>query len=346
MVMAWMPPPDGIAMCQGSPIEGDRRGEPSHDRGQLDRHRSRQARVPVHGAADGSVVFRKHLSREKLLDCLARSFSPFARLSQGASWRWRPAPRCTTGDAPSNGSGTRCGCCHRCRSNLSSSGTRTRPPTRRRSPRRRCGRRCGSSPTNPKTSRRGPWSSARVICWSDSGRSSSTRYAAISPSTASSRRGGRLMSANRRPSSTTRAVDCRVSCVNLLASTSSRSPPTTRRSPIWTRRSVRRPRRERRRDVYRRCRGSARSPPWPSKASRHRWRAFAADASAAWLGLVPLQRSTGGKAKLGRTSKMGQRDIRRLLIIGAMAVVRTASRCRAAPGSWLERMLARKRLRS
>ena len=43
---------------------------------------------------------------------------------------------------------------------------------------------------------------------------------------------------------------------------------------------------------------------------------------AAWLGLVPRQHSTGGKQVLGKTSKMGQRDIRRLLIIGAMAVVR------------------------
>ena len=34
---------------------------------------------------------------------------------------------------------------------------------------------------------------------------------------------------------------------------------------------------------------------------------------AAWLGLVPRQHSTGGKQILGRTSKMGQRDIRRLL---------------------------------
>jgi transposase len=42
---------------------------------------------------------------------------------------------------------------------------------------------------------------------------------------------------------------------------------------------------------------------------------------AAWLGLVPRQHSSGGKQKLGRTSKMGQRDIRRLLIIGAMSVV-------------------------
>jgi transposase len=33
---------------------------------------------------------------------------------------------------------------------------------------------------------------------------------------------------------------------------------------------------------------------------------------AAWLGLVPVQHSTGGKQVLGKTSKMGQRDIRRL----------------------------------
>jgi transposase len=63
---------------------------------------------------------------------------------------------------------------------------------------------------------------------------------------------------------------------------------------------------------------------------------------AAWLGLVPRQNSTGGKQQLGRTAKMGQRDIRRLLIIGAMAVVRSAARHGAPAGSWLERMLAKK----
>lgn len=63
---------------------------------------------------------------------------------------------------------------------------------------------------------------------------------------------------------------------------------------------------------------------------------------AAWLGLVPRQHSTGGKQVLGRTSKMGQRDIRRLLIIGAMAVVRAAVRRGVTEESWLERMLARK----
>jgi len=63
---------------------------------------------------------------------------------------------------------------------------------------------------------------------------------------------------------------------------------------------------------------------------------------AAWLGLVPRQHSTGGKQRLGKTSKMGQRDIRRLLVIGATAVIRWASRRGAPKGSWLARMLERK----
>ena len=63
---------------------------------------------------------------------------------------------------------------------------------------------------------------------------------------------------------------------------------------------------------------------------------------AAWLGLVPRQNSSGGKQRLGKTSKMGQRDIRRLLITGAMAVVRWATRKGALEGSWLARMLAKK----
>jgi transposase len=63
---------------------------------------------------------------------------------------------------------------------------------------------------------------------------------------------------------------------------------------------------------------------------------------AAWLGLTPLQKSTGGKHKLGAISKRGERTIRRLLILGASAVVRWASRRGAAAGSWLARMLARK----
>jgi len=61
---------------------------------------------------------------------------------------------------------------------------------------------------------------------------------------------------------------------------------------------------------------------------------------AAWVGLAPLQHSTGGKQKLGATSKMGERTLRRLLIIGASAVVRWAARHGAPAGSWMARMLA------
>jgi transposase len=63
---------------------------------------------------------------------------------------------------------------------------------------------------------------------------------------------------------------------------------------------------------------------------------------AAWLGLVPRQFSSGGKERLGRVSKAGQADIRRLLIIGAMTRVNWASRKPPLSGSWLARMLARK----
>jgi len=62
----------------------------------------------------------------------------------------------------------------------------------------------------------------------------------------------------------------------------------------------------------------------------------------AWLGLVPRQHSSGGKPRLGRTSKSGQRDIRRLLIIGAMAVISGAKARPPAESSWLGRILARK----
>ena len=62
----------------------------------------------------------------------------------------------------------------------------------------------------------------------------------------------------------------------------------------------------------------------------------------AWLGLVPRQHTTGGKPRLGRISKMGQRDLRRLLVTGAMAVIRHAGRRDEAADPWLAGMLARK----
>lgn len=63
---------------------------------------------------------------------------------------------------------------------------------------------------------------------------------------------------------------------------------------------------------------------------------------AAWLGLVPRQHSSGGKERLGRISKAGQADIRRLLIIGAMSRLNWIGRKNIPEGSWLARMMARK----
>jgi transposase len=63
---------------------------------------------------------------------------------------------------------------------------------------------------------------------------------------------------------------------------------------------------------------------------------------AAWVGLTPRQNSSGGKTRMGATSKMGERSLRRLLIIGANSVVRWAVLKGAPKGSWLEQMLARK----
>lgn len=63
---------------------------------------------------------------------------------------------------------------------------------------------------------------------------------------------------------------------------------------------------------------------------------------AAWVGLTPVQKSTGGKTRLGRTSRMGERTLRRLLIIGASGVVRWAKSKGVPQGSWLGGMLARK----
>jgi len=63
---------------------------------------------------------------------------------------------------------------------------------------------------------------------------------------------------------------------------------------------------------------------------------------AAWLGLVPRQHSSGGKERLGRMTKAGQADIRRLLIMGAMSRLGWLGRRTLAQGNWLSRMSARK----
>ena len=62
---------------------------------------------------------------------------------------------------------------------------------------------------------------------------------------------------------------------------------------------------------------------------------------AAWVGLVPRQDSTGGKQKLGPISKQGDRYLRRILVVGACAVLRYA-RQKPEKYPWLIQLLARK----
>jgi transposase len=63
---------------------------------------------------------------------------------------------------------------------------------------------------------------------------------------------------------------------------------------------------------------------------------------AAWLGLVPKQHSSGGNARLGRIFKMGQRDIRRLLVNGAMSVINAHHPEKGGMHAWLDCLLKRK----
>jgi len=64
---------------------------------------------------------------------------------------------------------------------------------------------------------------------------------------------------------------------------------------------------------------------------------------AAWLGLTPRQHSTGGKQRLGATIRMGERSLRRLLILGANSVViKRRTNPMAQQGTWLGGLLARK----
>ena len=63
---------------------------------------------------------------------------------------------------------------------------------------------------------------------------------------------------------------------------------------------------------------------------------------AAWLGLVPKQHSTGGKAKLGQITKAGNSAIRNRLILGATAMVRRAAKWNSAAGAWMRGVLARR----
>lgn len=63
---------------------------------------------------------------------------------------------------------------------------------------------------------------------------------------------------------------------------------------------------------------------------------------AAWLGLVAKQSSTGGKPRLGRISKMGDRYLRKLLVLGATARLRAVGREQSPLAQWTRALLARR----
>lgn len=73
------------------------------------------------------------------------------------------------------------------------------------------------------------------------------------------------------------------------------------------------------------------------------WKTFSSGRSlAAWIGLVPKQHSTGGKDRLGSITKQGNRYLRWLLVVGAMAVIRYARKHGTQRRPWLGRIMERR----
>jgi transposase len=73
------------------------------------------------------------------------------------------------------------------------------------------------------------------------------------------------------------------------------------------------------------------------------WKTFSSGRSlAAWIGLVPKQHTTGGKDRLGSITQQGNRYLRWLLVVGAMAVIRYARKHGTQKRPWLGRLLERR----
>ena len=62
----------------------------------------------------------------------------------------------------------------------------------------------------------------------------------------------------------------------------------------------------------------------------------------AWIGLVPKQSSTGGKQRLGSISKAGNRYLRKLLVVGAMSVIKRAKQLGYTRYPWLVKLMERR----
>jgi error-prone DNA polymerase len=66
---------------------------------------------------------------------------------------------------------------------------------------------------------------------------------------------------------------------------------------------------------------------------------------AAWLGLVPRQNSTGGKSHLGRITKAGHSEIRRMLVLGATSMIFRAEKWNSSLGAWTRSAMLRRPVR-
>jgi len=73
--------------------------------------------------------------------------------------------------------------------------------------------------------------------------------------------------------------------------------------------------------------------PGPFQSGRH---------LAAWIGLTPKERSTGGRQKLGGISRAGNEQLRSLLVVGATAVIRHAKPGARYASAWLLKLLERR----
>jgi transposase len=62
---------------------------------------------------------------------------------------------------------------------------------------------------------------------------------------------------------------------------------------------------------------------------------------AAWIGITPRANSSGGKERLGRISKQGNKQLRTLLIVGATSILKQARRG-VKLSSWIISLMARR----
>uniref|UniRef100_UPI002631742B transposase n=1 Tax=uncultured Shewanella sp. TaxID=173975 RepID=UPI002631742B len=60
------------------------------------------------------------------------------------------------------------------------------------------------------------------------------------------------------------------------------------------------------------------------------------------LGLVPREHSSGGKQKLGRITKRGNRYLRRLLVQGAWSIIRHVEQSTDRLSVWAKQLIERR----